>query len=345
MSRTLSRRALVVGGGLIGLVLFAATLRAVSPSAVLAGVRRVGEGFAWLVLLGGVRLAARAGAWSACAGGPSRLPFGPAFRACIAGEAAGNLTPLGLAASEPLKVVWVRDRVNTIESAASLAAETLVYSLAVAVMLVLGGVAWMAAVAPAVAAPAVVIAVGPVGAFAITWVALQRRGRRGGGLLPWLETRAEGRPVLGAVTDGLRRTREILRSLLARPTTLAWVTVLQVVFQAAAVGEVWLTLFLLGFGDVTFLQAFLLEFANRVVTVAFKFVPMRLGVDEAASGAMASLLGSGVAVGVTLAVIRKARVLCWSAVGLTLIGGRAVAARGRPRTTAVLLEADRHMTS
>ena len=43
--------------------------------------------------------------------------------------------------------------------------------------------------------------------------------------------------------------------------------------------------------DVTVAEAFLLESAGRFVTVVFKFVPYRLGIDEAGSGAVAAVLG------------------------------------------------------
>ena len=38
-------------------------------------------------------------------------------------------------------------------------------------------------------------------------------------------------------------------------------------------------------------QAMMFESLNRVITAAFKFVPLRVGVDEAASGAFAMLVG------------------------------------------------------
>jgi hypothetical protein len=67
------------------------------------------------------------------------------------------------------------------------------------------------------------------------------------------------------------------------------------------------------------LTAFVLEYINRVITVVFKFVPMRLGVDEAASGFLAQVLGFGTAPGVTLAIVRKARILCWTALGIVFL--------------------------
>ncbi len=41
--------------------------------------------------------------------------------------------------------------------------------------------------------------------------------------------------------------------------------------------------------------------------IAFKFVPLRLGVDHAGSGSIAEVLGIGSPVGVTIATVRTAR--------------------------------------
>jgi hypothetical protein len=89
------------------------------------------------------------------------------------------------------------------------------------------------------------------------------------------------------------------------------------------------TLDLLGV-HTSFRDAFLMDYANRAVTVAFKFVPLRLGVDEWASGAMAAMLGNGGAAGVTVAVVRKARLLCWSLAGLA-VGARRMTTSAAPR--------------
>jgi hypothetical protein len=70
---------------------------------------------------------------------------------------------------------------------------------------------------------------------------------------------------------------------------------------------------------VPLVTAFVLEFVNRTITIAFQFVPMWLGVDEAGTGLIATALHLGAAVGVGLALIRKARVMLWTALGLGLV--------------------------
>jgi hypothetical protein len=66
-------------------------------------------------------------------------------------------------------------------------------------------------------------------------------------------------------------------------------------------------------------QALILTALDRLVIIAFKFVPFRIGVDEASSGGMAAVLGWPPAVGVALAIVKKVRSLAWTAIGLVLI--------------------------
>jgi hypothetical protein len=96
---------------------------------------------------------------------------------------------------------------------------------------------------------------------------------------------------------------------------------LDMLFHAMAVLEAYLTLqWLLGQAAPTFVEALLFEVLNRVLTIVFKFVPFRVGVDEMASGAFAPVLAISPAAGVSLAIIRKVRSLFWAGCGLALIG-------------------------
>jgi len=53
--------------------------------------------------------------------------------------------------------------------------------------------------------------------------------------------------------------------------------------------------------------------------VAFKFIPFRVGIDEALNGALAPVMAVPPVAAVTLAVVRKLRNLAWTGVGLLLI--------------------------
>ena len=67
------------------------------------------------------------------------------------------------------------------------------------------------------------------------------------------------------------------------------------------------------------LDAFVLETTGRLIVVAFKFVPYRLGVDEAGTALVARALALDPTVGVTLALVRRMRILIWNGIGLFLL--------------------------
>jgi hypothetical protein len=127
-------------------------------------------------------------------------------------------------------------------------------------------------------------------------------------------TRPRWRERLAAVRE------EVLRFSGGYPRRLWRVFALDLTFHALAVLEVFLTLrWVLGDRSPTLPQAIVFEALNRVITVAFKFVPFRVGVDEVSAGALAPLLAVNPAAGVALAVVRKVRNLFWAAIGLILV--------------------------
>ena len=84
--------------------------------------------FAWLC---------RTRAWMVCANDP-QLRFSDAFGAWLAGDAMGNLTPLGVLASEPTKILMVRTKISTVTSIASVTIENVFYTASVLVVLLSG---------------------------------------------------------------------------------------------------------------------------------------------------------------------------------------------------------------
>jgi hypothetical protein len=77
------------------------------------------------------------------------------------------------------------------------------------------------------------------------------------------------------------------------------------------------------------MTAFILETANRLVTVVFKVVPLRLGVDEAATAYVSQVLGLGTRPGLSMAIIRKVRMLFWMLAGGILLVREGFSPRAR----------------
>lgn len=301
---------------IIGIALLVFTIRRVGWAEVVSGITSVGWWFILVVILGATRMACRARAWVICAGDP-QLRLRDAFGAVLAADALGNLTPLGLLASEPTKIILTRSRISTVTSVASVTIENAFYTASVAVVLLAG--TWFffqrAEVPPALEQLAEVIVIA-IAIAAVIGLWLARSQPAVLSRFAPIVTRLAGRTAVPA--EAIREVEARIYGVLGWPLgRLAHVGVWEVAFHVAAVTEVWLVLRLLpGAGAVTLVDAFLLESAGRFVTIAFKFIPYRLGIDEAGSGAVAQVIGIGPAAGVTLALVRRLRILVLNAFGL-----------------------------
>ena len=312
------RHLLTVACTLGGIVLFAYVVRRTGVADILDGVQRVGWGLAAVLALAGLRFAVRAACWRMCMPPGASLSLGQALSAFLAGDAVGSVTPLGLLASEPTKVLLTRHHLATGESVASLAIENLIYTASVAAMVVIGLVVVLATVPltafwqlEIITALLAIVVAGGVGLWLLRGTWDVRRGERP----KWRERLAAVRLAVVGFTAG-------------HPGRLWRAFALELVFHGLAVLEVFLTLrWLLGDSSPTLAQAIVFEALNRVMTVAFKFVPFRIGVDEALSGAIAPMLALNPTAGVSLAVVRKVRGLFWSAIGLAIIAAHPSKAR------------------
>ena len=73
------------------------------------------------------------------------------------------------------------------------------------------------------------------------------------------------------------------------------------------------------------------EIASGRGVTSGRGVPMWIGVDEAGTSMATSVLHLGAAPGVSLALVRKARIAAWTIVGLVLFAGRDIwSHRGAP---------------
>lgn len=301
---------LTLVAGLAGLALFAYSIREAGIHQIADGVSRVGWGLVPILGLTGARFFARAAAWRWCTPVDARLTLRQAFMAFVAGDAIGNITPLGLFASEPAKVFLTRHQLATRESVASLAIDNLVYALSVIAMIAAGTVTMLLAVPlPFEIQEWSLVLLAALALVGVAAVRLFTRHRAANQHRPpgWLDR-----------LSALRQS--VMEFSAGHPARLWRAFAFDVLFHALAVTEAFVTLrWLLGDHGPTFAEAMMFESLNRVITAAFKFVPLRVGVDEAASGAFASLVGVNPVAGVALAVIRKVRSLVWMAVGLTLI--------------------------
>ncbi|HZG54182.1 MAG TPA: lysylphosphatidylglycerol synthase domain-containing protein [Pyrinomonadaceae bacterium] len=326
-----------------GLALFAYYVWKAGPQSIWQNIAQLGAGFIVVLAISAVRPLVRAVAWTRCFEGGVRLRVRDALKAYLAGDALGSLTPLGMMVSEPAKAAFVRDRVPVVASISALAVENLFYMLSVALFIFAGTVALLLSFPlnsklrfASYATLVVVVAVVFTG-----YQVVRRQWRLVSGALEALERRGVGRAFVAARGERVRAVEARIYGFYENNRArFIPILALEGCFHLAGVAEVYATLyFILGqppaFAELA-LAAFVLESVNRVINVIFKFVPMRVGVDEAGTGLFTKVLKFGTTVGVTLAIIRKARVLVWTAIGVAVLVRHGLSVRSMAREAAAI---------
>jgi len=309
-----------------GLALLAYAISTAGVAEIAEGLRRLGAGFLAIVALSGLRFACRTWGWMVCIEGQPRLRFFEAFEAKLIGDALGNLTPMGLFVSEPAKAMLVRRTVQVSNAVPAMLIENMVCALSGVVMIGLGALAVLVALplrGPLRPLSVALLAGAVVTIGASGWLMTAQPGLMSG-FAGWLHRRGLVPHRLHAALDRVRSLEERVFGFATRhPGRVPWLLLLMLAFHLVTIGEAYVTLaYITDTVTPSFLTAYLFEAINKLVTVGFTFVPLRLGVDEAATGYVAKALQLGTATGVTLALVRKARMLCWSAVGVALLARR-----------------------
>jgi hypothetical protein len=298
-----------------GLALLIWMVANVGVSEIVADVKQVGWALVAIVAIGGLRFLLRAIAWRLCLEPPYKLSLGGAFAAVVCGDTIGNLTPLGPLVGEPAKAAFVRGRIPLGPAVTALAIENVLYTLSAAAMIAAGTVALLVQFQP----PSAVRGVGTaaVGATLILFaVALWMLWRQ-----PALISRSLGlAPPLKRHAARMVEIETRIYSFASRHRgALPGLAAAELGFHALGVAESYLTLWVLSGQVPSLLNAFILETANRLITVVFKIIPLRLGVDEAGTAYVAQLLGLSTRTGLAIAIVRKMRMLCWSLAGGVLL--------------------------
>jgi hypothetical protein len=333
--KTSGRKGLTPFGAIsfvLGLALFAYFVKKAGVGQIMEGISRLGAGFVLIIAISALRQIARSIAWTLCMEAPYRLRFRDAFRARVMGDAIGNILPFaGFIVSEPAKPALIRDRVPLMAGFSALAIENIFYALSVSLFIFSGmtalllnfsltkGLRLISIITLAVIAIVVLLGAVLIGKrlkfISGTAGFLHRRGLNE----KWIE---KGRSLEERVYGFYQRNSARFLPIL----------LLEASFHLAGAAEIYVTLYFISPDQPpTFLTAFILESVNRVITVAFKFIPLRMGVDEAGTGRVSKVLQFTMTTGVTLAIIRKARDMFWAATGMILLLQRGLSLRAVAR--------------
>src|SRR5258708_32145740 len=256
------------------------------------------------------------------------------------GDAIGNVLPFAsFVISEPAKPALIRDRLPLMVGLSAIAIENIFYSLSVAASISCGMIALLLSFSlpngmriGSFIVLAVILMI-----IAAATLLIRKQVRFISGIAGFLHRRGinekwveKGRTMEDRIYGFYRRHQGRFVPIL----------LLESCFHLAGVLEIYVTLSFISTGQApSFLTAFILESVNRVITMAFKFIPLRMGVDEAGTGKVSKVLLFTEVTGVTLAIVRKARDIFWAAVVVALLFHRGLSLGAVARVAVAALAA------
>jgi hypothetical protein len=311
-----------------GLILFIYFVNRAGVGQIYDGVRRLGAGFLLIIAISGLRHVVRSAAWCLCMEPPARLKFLDALRARLMGDAIGNVLPIGsFALAEPSKPILIRDRLPLMAGFSSFVIENIFYGVSVVVFVLAGMIALLLSFhLPKGLRIASLVTIAVILLLIVISLVLVRR-----------QVRFVSRGAAFAHRHGLDRKwidkghafeDRVYGFLLRNSRRFLPILLLEFSFHLAGVLEIYLALYFISPEQApTFFTAFILESVNRIITMAFKFIPLRMGVDEAGTAKVSKILRFTEASGVTLAIVRKGRDLFWALIGIALLVQRGFSLR------------------
>jgi phosphoribosylcarboxyaminoimidazole (NCAIR) mutase len=303
----------------IGIALFLYLLKQTGTAEIIARVRALGAGFLLILVISAIRQLARAYAWLRCLRDEQRrVGLWAILRARLAGDALADLTAAGPVLGEPIKIAQLRGQLSLPELVSSLAIENLAYAISACLLVLAGTVTLltMFAVGDSLRVASLVALLFVSLLLLSVPVILKQRWRLVSSFIQALFR------FFQREFARLPRVRELETNVFdfysQRRADFLVVALCELTFHLAGVLEIYATLHLIG-SPASLLIAFLLEAINRVINIVFAFVPAMIGVDEAGTALLTNTLGLGTTAGVTLALVRKARMLVWIGLGLVFL--------------------------
>ncbi len=307
--------ALGVGLALLALVIANSDLGQVAH--LLSGLSWIGA--LWVMALFTLAWAAEVLAWALTF--TQRAARGPwlwqLWLVNMVGEAMNVVMPFGALGGEPIKA-WLLKRhydVGYREAAATLVLMQTLLALAEALFVAIGALlaAALRMLPPAIDHQLSGAALTLVVLMALAMVGLHRRWLRH--LLDAFERRYGGARY-AAIKDSLFDVERALADFArAHPLRFGGSTLLFLVNWIGGAAEVWLLLQLLG-SALPFADCWVAEAAVVTIRSLTFFLPAQLGSVEAVTVYVIGALGGSGEIGLALAVLRRARELVWSALGI-----------------------------
>ncbi len=311
---------------IVGVGVFSYFVYSVGLDSVLSGVASLGVGgFAVILFVYFLKLLTRAAAWRLTVYEPHTIRLRDTFPAVVIGEALTSVIPLGILVSGTAKALAVRKHVPLVVGLASVATENLFYSLITGLFICLGAVTFIGRYPlPTpfdLMIDAVVVLI--VVALLIGTIMVIRQWHWASGICNRLYSYGFFPRTLKNGRLHVRMFENLIYGFYrAHPKRFFPLCGFQILFHSLGIFEVWFIVTRISGAFSGLATPFFLESMSRLVTVVFKLVPFLIGVDEASAEFVVETLGVAAGIGVTLAIVRKGRVIFWAIIGFILIAKR-----------------------
>lgn len=301
--------------------LFVYLVKQTGAELLLDQIGRFGWGFIVLLVLSGARNLVRTEAWRHCIEKAEKQPgFWRLFAIRLVSASLTDLTLAGPVFGEGARVYITARYLPASSSLSSIILEDLTYMLASGLFILSGIVLWLLLLAPSAALPSygTITAVVLIVLVLLPFILIRRRWMLTSRLIRRLKKKEKWQ-FLARYEHTARAFEESLHGFYENhKKAFLGVLGLEMISQFTGVGEgFWILHVTLGHGSL--LAAYLVECMYRIVTLAFIFIPLRMGVDAGSTALVLKAVGDTAAEGVTLAIIRKIRTLFWVALGLILL--------------------------
>ena len=313
---------------IIGIGLFAYFVYAVGFHEIFEGIKRFGfVGFGVIVVIFFLRICARAWAWKLSVHEPYSLRMRDTIPAVVIGEAMSSTIPLGILVSGTSKAVAVRKHIPLVAGLSSVATENLFYSFTTAVFLIVGAVVLLRSFAVDETVTLTLdLIIASLGLLIILGLIMViRQWHFASETCEWLYEKGLLRKLLENGRLNVRLFENFIYGFYRLyPKRFVPICGIETVYHLLGIAEVWFILSRLSDAYPSVLDSFLLESVSRLITIIFKLVPFVIGVDEAGAQFVGQTVALAAGMGVTLAIIRKGRIVFWTLIGLILLIKRGI---------------------
>jgi putative ABC transport system permease protein len=311
---------------LLGLGLLIYVINRVGLEPIFDALLRIGFfGFLILLAISGSRHVLRTIAMRAAVPAEHRrFNFFTAFSARLGGEAISFLTFTGPLLGEATKVALLRRRVPLTYGVPALVVDNLLYNLSVVFFILSGACVMLFTYSLPPLVYYSLVGIASIAALGIAAAALAAKRRIM--LMTWFldqmaRLRLSPRVILKRRQHIYHIESKVYDFYKHHPGVFFGMIACDLLAHLSSVVEVYVTLRMLGYHP-NIAQAFIIESLTKVINFVFAFVPGTIGVYEYGTKVILETLRYAAAVGVTLAVVRKAGTIFWTSIGLLILTHR-----------------------